>query len=302
MQHIRFATSAGSRRERNRQWCAITRAEHVELADDHEASIVGGDIGALRLCTVAMGGHRLLDECPVPGSDAVKLVFQEEGECLFEQDGQAVLLGPGHWIAYRKARPHRITASGFSRQTALVQPLAQGAPAAQLMRRQSFLRGPGAVLHASVAAALATLRDLDDAVAPRLGDALGDLLELTFLARSETDDPASREARRRAAADFVERNLDDMELDVARIAAAVGCSKRTLHKLFIDQGITVSRMIWARRLARCRSELADPALGRRTITEIAHRWGFSDSQHFSRAFKAQFGVSPRDFRNQRRFS
>jgi methylphosphotriester-DNA--protein-cysteine methyltransferase len=30
-----------------------------------------------------------------------------------------------------------------------------------------------------------------------------------------------------------------------------------------------------------------------TNIEIAFRWGFNDAAHFSRVFKAQYGVSPR---------
>jgi len=43
-------------------------------------------------------------------------------------------------------------------------------------------------------------------------------------------------------------------------------------------------------------ELCDPRSAERNITEIAFFWGFSDSSHFSRSFKQQFGVSPRTFR------
>jgi AraC-like DNA-binding protein len=50
-----------------------------------------------------------------------------------------------------------------------------------------------------------------------------------------------------------------------------------------------------RRLARCRTELADPR-SRGTITDIAFSWGFSDAARFSRAFNETFGVSPIAFR------
>jgi AraC family transcriptional regulator, positive regulator of tynA and feaB len=33
-----------------------------------------------------------------------------------------------------------------------------------------------------------------------------------------------------------------------------------------------------------------------SITSIAYKWGFTDSAHFSRSFKKQFEVSPKDFR------
>lgn len=61
--------------------------------------------------------------------------------------------------------------------------------------------------------------------------------------------------------------------------------------------MTVVRVIWDRRLERCREEIADPAMALRSITEIAHDWAFSDSQHFSRAFKQRFGMTPREYRN-----
>jgi AraC-like DNA-binding protein len=50
----------------------------------------------------------------------------------------------------------------------------------------------------------------------------------------------------------------------------------------------------ARRLARAREDLTDSD---RPISVIAHRWGFSDTGHFSRSFKAHYGSSPTDYRN-----
>ena len=44
------------------------------------------------------------------------------------------------------------------------------------------------------------------------------------------------------------------------------------------------------RLARCRRDLADPALRNQPVQAIAARWGFSDKAHFSRVFRAAHGV------------
>jgi AraC-like DNA-binding protein len=43
--------------------------------------------------------------------------------------------------------------------------------------------------------------------------------------------------------------------------------------------------------------LADPAERDRSVSEIAYHWGFNDAAHFSRTFKARFGMSPRDARS-----
>ncbi|HEV2730971.1 MAG TPA: helix-turn-helix domain-containing protein, partial [Terriglobales bacterium] len=97
---------------------------------------------------------------------------------------------------------------------------------------------------------------------------------------------------------FIEEHLADASLNPATIAAAAGLSVRHLHRLFAHRRCTVGDWIRERRLERCRRDLADPRFCGRTITDIAFYWGFSESAHFSRSFKKQFGVSPRAFRSQ----
>ena len=59
-----------------------------------------------------------------------------------------------------------------------------------------------------------------------------------------------------------------------------------------------SDYIWAQRLDAARRALCDPACAARTVSEIAFSLGFNDAAHFSRAFRARFGCSPRDVRRQ----
>jgi AraC-like DNA-binding protein len=56
------------------------------------------------------------------------------------------------------------------------------------------------------------------------------------------------------------------------------------------------------RLARCAADLRSAASDGTGITDIAFRWGFNDSAHFSKAFRAEFGQSPRDYRARHRGS
>jgi AraC-like DNA-binding protein len=71
-------------------------------------------------------------------------------------------------------------------------------------------------------------------------------------------------------------------------------SLRVLHVLFEDTGESVAGLIRRERLARCWCDLERPSGG--AVTEIAFRWGFKDSAHFSRAFKREFGISPTEVR------
>ena len=97
---------------------------------------------------------------------------------------------------------------------------------------------------------------------------------------------------------FIDEHLSDPGLRPAEIAAAADISIRHLHRLFSNSGSTLGDCIRERRLEQCRNDLANPGLSRKTITEIAFSWGFSDSAHFSRSFRKQFGLCPRTFRAQ----
>ncbi len=95
---------------------------------------------------------------------------------------------------------------------------------------------------------------------------------------------------------FIDHNLGDPDLGPADIAAYHHISVRSLHTLFRQQGETVAASIRRRRLERCHADLTDPRLRRRSIGAIAARWGFLRPADFSRAFRAAYGVAPREFR------
>lgn len=95
---------------------------------------------------------------------------------------------------------------------------------------------------------------------------------------------------------YIEANLADPSLSLASICAANRISVRYLHALFEEEGTTVQRYIYHARLLRCARELENPAMAGRPVTDIAFSWGFQNASHFSRRFKDEFGLSPKDFR------
>jgi AraC family transcriptional regulator, positive regulator of tynA and feaB len=96
---------------------------------------------------------------------------------------------------------------------------------------------------------------------------------------------------------YIAANLRDPELDVASCASALGVSKRYIHMIFEAMGMQYGRYVLQQRLARSRDDLASPIWASLSIERIAYRNGFNDPAHFSRRFRAAFGMSPRDFRN-----
>jgi AraC-like DNA-binding protein len=95
----------------------------------------------------------------------------------------------------------------------------------------------------------------------------------------------------------MDRCLQDADLSPESIAKAHSISRRYLHLIFAQHGQTVSGWIRERRLLRCREEL-DRAGRKLSVTEIAYRWGYSDSAHFSRSFRQRFGIPPGRWRDR----
>jgi AraC family transcriptional regulator, positive regulator of tynA and feaB len=102
-----------------------------------------------------------------------------------------------------------------------------------------------------------------------------------------------RPALRASIERYIDRHLFDGAVTPAALAAAHWVSIRTVYRVFSATGQTVGEVVRARRLARARAEVTDSD---RPISVIAHRWGFSDTSHFSRTFKAHYGCSPTDYR------
>lgn len=96
----------------------------------------------------------------------------------------------------------------------------------------------------------------------------------------------------------IETMLGDPELTPEKVAKGHGTSLRYLQNLFSESGQTFSNYVRTRRLERCRADLISPVYVNLSVTEICFRWGFNGSAHFSRTFKSQYGVPPRDFRRQ----
>lgn len=97
---------------------------------------------------------------------------------------------------------------------------------------------------------------------------------------------------------LVERELTNPNLSVAHLARAMGVSSRHVYASFAAYGQRFRQYLLEKRLERCRAVLADPRQAHLTLTSICFQGGFSDFSHFSRAFKARYGRSPRAYRRE----
>jgi AraC-like DNA-binding protein len=98
---------------------------------------------------------------------------------------------------------------------------------------------------------------------------------------------------------YIEQHLADLDLGPAHLAAVHHISPRHLHRNFQQRHTTVAGFIRQTRLARCRRDLADPALRGLAVHTIAARWGFPEPAAFSRTFRTTAGCSPTEYRTAR---
>jgi AraC-like DNA-binding protein len=97
--------------------------------------------------------------------------------------------------------------------------------------------------------------------------------------------------------EYVRAHLAERDLTAARIAAKHHISVRHLYNILASSGISLGDWVRAHRLEECRKDLAKPEANSVTIAFIGQRWGFPDATNFGRAFKAAYGMSPREWRD-----
>ncbi len=255
-------------------------------------------VSRLKLCQIEASQHRIgHTDWRIRSSEHpyIKIHFQTFGTSYFEQDGRRIEIMPGDVLAYDVSCPHTITSPVLTRHDVVIVPK-------ELLRERGFhsekmsacklssRAGTGRIAHEFVHATFDEATRLSPNSAAGVAESLIDLLLLPLREADTIFDRVGPEAMYIRAQAFIREHLRDPDLCIDQISAALGCTKRYLHMLFSERGMTVSDYIWRARLQNCRQELETHA--GKTITDVAFSWGFSSSSHFSRVFRKYFGVVP----------
>lgn len=312
MGHLaRFETRGLETSERLLRWGEFLSRQPGRLvtqsrgSDPFSGLIEIAPLGPLRLFHIEASPHRL--EQPAQrhaARDVIRVVCQVSGESVLSQGGAQVTLHPGQWAAWSINRPHAIDNLTAVEQVGLFIPgELLGLRASDIIRHGTAAQGERAGIGRLLCSQILEVHRQIPAIQEPFRTELADvLLHMLRLALNEVDSRqprlTTRDTMRARLIDFVHHNLRDPDLSIDRVAAKFECSKRYVHKVFQGEGLTLSQFVWQERLERCRTALAEPELAGRSITEIAFMWGFNSSAHFSKLFKARFGLSPSQFRIQ----
>lgn len=279
---------------------------HREVAPQFAASVRNREFHDLRLveCVCDPCTGRRLPQLIARDDEAyIGVQITKAGRETFHFGGDAVSVGAGDLLIWSSHQPTEFTVRERLHKVSLILPysvLQERLPrGAQFNGTMIDSRtGIGAVLFAHVASLAEQMEGLaepDQAAVRRA------TLELLTAAMSHRVDAPPRGLAQRylqQLQDYVLLHLQDAELSPTSIAAANHMSPRYVHLLFAQTGISVSAWIKLQRLTRCAEDLRSRAYRDAGVAEIAYAWGFSDPAHFSRAFKQQFGLNPREYREQ----
>jgi AraC-like DNA-binding protein len=287
-------------------------AVHCDRPTDFSAQLDKAELGALTMVSLST---RTPGRCQIQRSaelirrsdpEAYRLVLKLGGHSVLDHNDHQVSLGPGDLVLYDTSRPAQGWRGSGDDQWVMVRfprellPLPTSAVQRLVGARFCGRTGIGALLSGFVTKAAQDIGHYRPADALRLSTTLLDLLGALLAHELEADKALPPESHRQVLLHriqvFVQQRLGDPALSPELIAAAHHISARSLHRLFHTHGLTVVGWIRARRLDRCRRDLTDPLLHTRPVHAIAGRWGFTDAAHFSRTFKATYGLSPQAYR------
>lgn len=264
-------------------------------------------LGFLHVSTVRGAAQTYVHDPGAVTDPSLLLGLQASGGADLARRGTTVPCGPGDVFLGAAAEPFALRAPGdFTLHLVRIPRYAltlSDAQAGDLSGRAPFAGGSVAPLLGSLVRSVAgAARSYSARTALHLAGSVAELVALLAVEDAETAARDRREDRENMIRDVrahADAHLWDRELTPGTLAAAQHISIRYLHKLFEDHGSTVGRWIQHRRLEEARRELARPGRSDTTVSAVARRWGFASATHFSRSFRAAYGISPSDWREAR---
>ncbi|MBU3866254.1 helix-turn-helix domain-containing protein [Streptomyces sp. 4503] len=313
-----FSTEVVAAPERFELFAETTGRSHMRNRlrsndqDDFRAKMRVLDLGELQVSTMSFSHLevartvRLIRQSD-PEAYLINYFLRDEG--VLSQAGSDMTLGVGDLVILDSSRPylgdvHAVPGS-WSHLTVQfprgLMPLPEKTVQRLLTVPIDGRHGMGGTLACWLTDLNARAAEFTPADMATLASVTLDLLASAIARCLEAEGALSPETRRSALRaqinTFVEQHLADPAMTPQTIADAHHISLRHLQQLLAEDNTSPAAWIRHRRLERCRLDLANPRLNARPIQAIAERWGFTNPTHFSRLFRATYGIPPRDYRN-----
>lgn len=288
---------------------AVNRIGLTSTVTDVEVGLTGtiacqtSPLGVL-FAQMASGAQQFVRR-PSRGDDGILIVKHVDGAATLKDGIKTITLSSGDMVVACGGGGFTLEFSTSFRQFVVRVPRLvintrllslQSSKVVHLSGRKGF----GLVFSQLLDAVMRTIETLDSSELRSIDIALSEFLISSLVedpGRVEGNGPTSMQtAMLHRLCQKIESYLTDPDLSLIQIAKEESLSPRYLQKLFQSGGDSFTSYVRHRRLERCRLDLQNPQLANMSISDVAFRWGFNDAGHFSRAFKDQFGVTPREYR------
>lgn len=298
---------------RSRHWHAAIRRAYFPLdlvfrrpdRFDGDLTIweLGAEVSISRLASDPLLYRRRRHHLLRAESEELLVTIPARAELRFAQGGRELRGRPGAFFLERSHEPYEFSHADRAEMWVVKLPLAALAERVRAPDRFCSLlfdaaNGANALFVDMVHLIPARHAAMDGPTRALVGRQLVELLALALRADGRAvagGTTAVRAAHLARIEQVLRRDLARHDLGPEAVAAACGISVRYLHALFRDTGETFGQRLRELRLAAARDALARADDGR-TIGDIAWSVGFADHAQFSRAFRARYGMSPREAR------
>ena len=265
------------------------------------------DLGSLRVTAIRSNATRVERTARLSRDDLTPSVFlglQMSGSSLVVQGDREAVLTPGDLVLYDTTEPYTLVDSDGIRQYQIRIPIDQLALPRDTIRQVSAVGlSPGHPVADLAAAYFQRMASRPDLFSQPGAEAMSQpsielvrALITTHLDASALAHESLHSTLPLRIMEYVRAHLGDPGLDAAQIAAEHHISVRHLYNLLAGIDVSLGTWIRTRRLEGCRQALARPTSGSSTIAATARRWGFTDASTFGRLFRAEYGMSPREWR------
>lgn len=276
--------------------------------DNFEAELRTGHMGPLGLARVSYNAaevERTRSHIDKTHQRFFSFVLHLRGRGLFTHYGHETMLDEGDFTLSDNAEPHHLRLQGPADVIILRCPPEVLKPYLPSPERMCGLLLPAHEGFTSTAAAMmrSLVDRLERGVPPQFSQmVVRNVLEVmatsyAMVFEDGVPDCSFVGARRVQARRYIEAHLTEPDLTAAAVARALDVSPRYLRMVFAVERETVSEYILRRRLEECARLLASSLWRGHTITEIAFASGFNSCPHFTRAFRKQYGLTPRQYRD-----
>lgn len=229
--------------------------------------------------------------------DSVFLTFIVRGQAFVNRADRCELLNAGEMVLYDTNTPYMHGFPCHTRQVVFDVPGAEFRTRFPGWDLRDALRidgrsGQGVPIASAMTRTWADMRR-DGAGAGPLAERIWSVFEMTHdLVRGGAQVTAYHMGVTARARAVVRKRIDDADLSAERVAAEVGLSSRQLNRILGLSGLTVKKLIDGERLEHARRAIEAAGPGGANMSDIAFRFGFSSSSHFSKSFRRHFGVAP----------